>query len=102
VNVTLLFSRDQYVAAAESFVRHQRRLAFGRDPKSIGGVDFRQSLGQSRYVGCHQDCAIGWASPSAKILGLLRPARVAGRVLQAVPAPNTAGRHRDGSRHRIR
>jgi transaldolase len=50
VNVTLLFSRDQYVAAAEAYMRGiERRLAFGRDPKvDSGGVDFHQPLGQGR------------------------------------------------------
>jgi len=34
INVTLLFSRDQYVAAAEAYVRGiERRIASGRDPR---------------------------------------------------------------------
>jgi transaldolase len=34
INVTLLFSREQYLAAAEAFLRGiERRLAAGRDPK---------------------------------------------------------------------
>ena len=34
INVTLLFSRDQYVAAAEAYMRGiERRLALGLDPK---------------------------------------------------------------------
>jgi len=34
VNVTLLFSREQYVAAAEAYMRGlERRIAAGRDPK---------------------------------------------------------------------
>jgi transaldolase len=41
VNVTLLFSREQYVAAAEAYIRGiERRIAAGRDPKihSIASV----------------------------------------------------------------
>lgn len=41
VNVTLLFSREQYVAAAEAYMRGiERRIAAGRDPKihSIASV----------------------------------------------------------------
>ena len=34
INVTLLFSRDQYVAASQAFLRGiERRIAAGRDPK---------------------------------------------------------------------
>lgn len=34
INVTLLFSREQYIAAAEAYVRGiERRIAAGRDPK---------------------------------------------------------------------
>jgi transaldolase len=46
VNVTLLFSRDQYVAAAEAYMRGiERRLAFGRDPK----IDSVASIFVSRW-----------------------------------------------------
>src|SRR5438552_8963824 len=46
INVTLLFSRDQYVAAAEAYMRGiERRLAFGRDPK----VDSVASIFVSRW-----------------------------------------------------
>jgi len=38
VNVTLLFSREQYVAAADAYVRGiERRIAAGRDPR-VGSV----------------------------------------------------------------
>jgi len=38
VNVTLLFSREQYLAAAEAYLRGiERRIASGRDPK-VGSV----------------------------------------------------------------
>jgi transaldolase len=38
VNVTLLFSREQYLAAAEAYMRGiERRIAAGRDPK-VGSV----------------------------------------------------------------
>src|SRR6201982_1813554 len=34
VNVTLLFSREQYIASAEAYMRGiERRIAAGRDPK---------------------------------------------------------------------
>ncbi|HEY4367636.1 MAG TPA: transaldolase [Steroidobacteraceae bacterium] len=37
VNVTLLFSREQYLAAAEAYMRGiERRIAAGRDPKVAG------------------------------------------------------------------
>ena len=34
INVTLLFSREQYLAAAEAYLRGiERRIAAGRDPR---------------------------------------------------------------------
>ena len=46
INVTLLFSRDQYVAAAEAYMRGiERRLAFGLDPR----VDSVASIFVSRW-----------------------------------------------------
>ena len=46
INVTLLFSRDHYVAAAEAYMRGiERRLAFGLDPR----VDSVASIFVSRW-----------------------------------------------------
>ena len=46
INVTLLFSREQYVAAAEAYLRGiERRIAAGRDPK----VESVASLFVSRW-----------------------------------------------------
>ena len=46
INVTLLFSREQYVAAAEAYMRGiERRIAAGRDPK----VESVASLFVSRW-----------------------------------------------------
>jgi transaldolase len=46
INVTLLFSREQYIAAAEAYLRAiERRLAAGRDPK----VESVASLFVSRW-----------------------------------------------------
>ena len=52
INVTLLFSRDQYVAAAEAYLRGiERRVAAGRDPH----VDSVASLFVSRWDVAVQD-----------------------------------------------
>src|SRR5271163_1957233 len=56
VNVTLLFSREQYVAAAEAFVRGiERRIAAGLDP-NVGSV---ASVFVSRW-----DAAVAGKAPS--------------------------------------
>ena len=73
VNVTLLFSREQYVAAAEAYLRGiERRLAAGRDPK----VESVASLFVSRW-----DVAIKDRVPADKRnrLGIA----VAGRTYKA-------------------
>ena len=48
VNVTLLFSREQYVAAAEAYLRGiERRIAAGLKPEhQLCGLDVHQSLGR--------------------------------------------------------
>ena len=67
INVTLLFSREQYVAAAEAYLRGiERRIAAGLDPR----VDSVASLFVSRWDKAVADkvpaaCAIGSASRSA-------------------------------------
>ena len=47
VNITLLFSREQYLAAAEAYMRGiERRVAAGRDARRrLGCFGVRQSLG---------------------------------------------------------
>ena len=57
INVTLLFSREQYVAAAEAFIRGiERRIAAGRNPQ-VGSV---ASLFVSRW-----DAAVAGQVPPA-------------------------------------
>ena len=66
INVTLLFSREQYVAAAEAFLRGiERRIAAGLKP-DVGSV---ASVFISRWdaavrARCPQRCATSSASPS--------------------------------------
>ena len=67
INVTLLFSREQYLAAADAYMRGiERRLAAGLDP-GCGSV---ASLFVSRWdkavlgQGAPTISATGWASPS--------------------------------------
>jgi transaldolase len=77
INVTLLFSREQYLAAAEAYLRGiERRIAAGLDPPGlVGGLGLHQPLGQGR------------AGPGAR--SLARPARHRHRPahLQGVPRP---------------
>jgi len=57
INVTLLFSRDQYIASAEAYMRGiERRLAFGLDPK----VNSVASIFVSRW-----DKAVSEKAPAA-------------------------------------
>ena len=67
INVTLLFSREQYIAAAEAYMRGlERRIASGLSPD----VRSVASLFVSRWDKATMDklpdepCAIGWASQS--------------------------------------
>lgn len=56
VNVTLLFSREQYLAVAEAYMRGiERRIAAGRDPK-VGSV---ASIFVSRWDAAVQDKVTG-------------------------------------------
>ena len=81
INVTLLFSREQYLAAAEAYLRGiERRIAAGLDPKvALGRVAVRQPLGQ----GGQGQGAAGAAQPArhrdrqADLQGLPRAARLA-------------------------
>ena len=73
VNVTLLFSREQYVAAAEAYLRGiERRIAAGLNPQ-VGSV---ASMFISRW-----DAAVGGKVPEAlnNRLGIA----IAGRIYQA-------------------
>ncbi len=73
INVTLLFSRDQYLAAAEAYLRGiERRIAAGRDPR-VASV---ASLFVSRW-----DRAVGDTAP-AELRNRLGSA-IAGRTYRA-------------------
>jgi transaldolase len=73
INVTLLFSRDQYLAAAEAYLRGiERRIAAGRDPR-VASV---ASLFVSRW-----DRAVGDTAP-AELRNRLGIA-IAGRTYRA-------------------
>ncbi len=73
INVTLLFSRDQYLAAAEAYLRGiERRIAAGRDPR-VASV---ASLFVSRW-----DRAVGDTAP-AEVRNRLGIA-IAGRTYRA-------------------
>jgi len=76
VNVTLLFSREQYVAAAEAYLRGvERRLAAGLNPASPRRLAVRQPLDVAVAARCPPSSSTGWASrsPSAPT----RPIRAA-------------------------
>ena len=67
INVTLLFSREQYLAAAEAYLRGiERRIAAGLDPqRRLGRVAVRQPLGRGgEGQGAAPNCATGSASRS--------------------------------------
>ena len=77
VNVTLLFSREQYLAAAEAYMRGiERRIAAGRDP-NIGSV---ASIFVSRWDVAVKEKVSGapeWSGDrdrQAHVQSLLRPA----------------------------
>jgi transaldolase len=73
INVTLLFSREQYVAAAEAYLRGiERRIAAGRDPR----VNSAASLFVSRW-----DTAVSATAP-AELRNRLGIA-IAGRTYRA-------------------
>ena len=81
VNVTLLFSREQYLAAAEAYMRGiERRIAAGLNPDvALGRLGLHQPLGR----GGDGQGARGAARPArhrhrqAHLQGLPRPARLA-------------------------
>ena len=101
VNVTLLFSREQYLAAAEAYLRGiERRIAAGLDPR-VASV---ASLFVSRWdvaarTRCRPRCATGSASPSpahlqaiancciAALAGSPPPARGRNACCGRAPAP---------------
>ena len=103
VNVTLLFSREQYVAAAEAFLRGiERRMDAGLNP-NVGSV---ASIFISRWdVAVHGQSARRAAQPArhrdrqAHLQGLPRPAQLSALAasLQRRRSPATApvGQHRD-------
>ena len=102
VNVTLLFSREQYLAAADAYMRGiERRLAAGLEPgRRLGRLALRQPLGRGGRRGCrrgaaqparHRDRASGPTAPTASCSpptaggGSRRPAP--GRSACSGPAP---------------
>ena len=80
INVTLLFSREQYLAAAEAYMRGiERRVAAGLNPH-VGSV---ASLFVSRWdvavagkVPAALESQLGIAIAQADVQGLPRPARL--------------------------
>ena len=70
VNVTLLFSREQYLAAAEAFLRGiERRIEAGLNPKSAPSPRCSSAAGTPRsWARCPSRCATGSASPSPSAL----------------------------------
>jgi len=91
VNVTLLFSREHYLAVSEAYLRGiERRIAAGRDPQ-VGSV---ASLFVSRWTARSPtrppgNCAIGWASlsPAAPTGRIANCWRVRAGVRSRRPAP---------------
>jgi transaldolase len=78
VNVTLLFSDDQYLAAADAFMRGiERRIEAGLPPRCrLGGVRFHQPLGRrsgGEGAGGAQQ-STRYRSRQADLQGLSRPA----------------------------
>ena len=111
VNVTLLFSREQYVAAAEAYLRGvERRIAAGLEPgRRLGRLALRQPLGcRGRRQGAgraHQPAR--HRHRPAHLQGLSRAARFAAlparrQCRRPRPAP-AVGQHRhqgpEGLRH---
>ena len=68
VNVTLLFSREQYVAAAEAYMRGiERRVDAGLDPDVPRCFAVHQPLGRrGPRTRCPTSCRTGSGSPSAR------------------------------------
>ncbi len=102
INVTLLFSREHYVAAAEAYLRGiERRIAAGLDSgRGVGGVGVHQPLGRrggGQGAGGADQHARHRDRP-ALLQGVLRPGRLAAlsaRDERRRPAAATAvGQHR--------
>ena len=66
INVTLLFSREQYLAAADAFMRGiERRVAAGLPPRSAPSLRSSSVDGTQRSrAACRKRCAINLASRS--------------------------------------
>ena len=84
INVTLLFSREHYLASADAYMRGiERRIAAGPQSRcSVGSLDLLESMGR-RYDGqsARPTCGTNSASPSVS-----RPTR-----LTAMSWPRIAG-----------
>ena len=65
INVTLLFSREQYFAAAEAYLRGiERRIEAGLSPTSPRWRRCSSVAGTRRWPPrCPKSCATSWASP---------------------------------------
>ena len=103
INVTLLFSRDQYVAAAEAYIRGlERRVAAGLNPTCRSVASVFVSRWDKAVMG---KVAGGPARPArhrgrqADLPGLPRAARLAAlaaaRERRRAPAAPALGEHRD-------
>ena len=110
VNVTLLFSREHYLAAADAYMRGlERRVAAGLEPgRALGRVAVRQPLGQGDDgQAARRTCATGWASrsPQADLQGVSRPAGVrsvaAPRKLRRAAAAAAVRQHRHQGPERV-
>ena len=79
INVTLLFSREQYLAAADAYLKGiERRIAAGLQT-NVGSVAsvFISRWDVAANKRCPTVCATSWASPSpAHLQGVSRSARL--------------------------
>ena len=111
INVTLLFSREQYLASAEAYLRGiERRIAAGLDPRvaSVASL-FVSRWDKAVNDRCPPSCATGWASrsrgaPRAYRELLASPRWREARAAGAPPAATAVGehRHKGSRRHPIR
>ncbi len=78
INVTLLFSREQYLAAAEAYMRGiERRVKAKLDPRVALSLPFSSAAGMwPSRTKCPPSCTTSWASR-----WLRRPIRPIGRLL---------------------
>jgi transaldolase len=114
INVTLLFSREQYVAAAEAYLRAiERRIEAGRDPRVASVASLfvsRWDVAVKDQVPREQQNRLGHRDRPAHLQGVSRSARVAALVRLAragrTPAAAALGEHGDegsaGPRHALR